>query len=208
MEETKGIHQPESIDIEQIKAKVFAGDSVIGTEEKNEICEILLNEGGESLYNYVEWLGLLNSKDLIVLSSQRHYFYTEDDIRRTGTIVNLKQLNQIRNLDTLIESIFKVMSDYANFVGCFAETGRNSEVGSNGRNGNGGQSYNEDAIEHGIISRIPIVNMIYNFIDAKTNRHLNREEVRNMFSNHGLKILDMTDLDGLVYFCARKGQNV
>jgi len=63
----------------------------------NEAIDILISEGGESFYNYIEQLGLVNEPDLIVLSSEHHYYYDSEEMNRSKTIINLKELNQIIN---------------------------------------------------------------------------------------------------------------
>src|SRR3989339_1236376 len=68
----------------------------------------LISEGGDSFYNYVEWIGLLKDPDLIVLSSLHHYFFDNEDLKNTKTIINLKQLNLIKEIDIFFHSIFKI----------------------------------------------------------------------------------------------------
>lgn len=170
----------------------------------NEAKEVLLAEGGENIYNYIEWLGLVNEPDLIVLSSQHHYYYTEEELKRTKTIVNLKPLNQIKNLKIMVHSIFNLMPQNSNFIACFADNNSHLEdININNSFPNDNIS-NFDAFENGIVSRIPFINKIYNFIDNKTNRQMSRREVINLFKLNGFKILDMTKHIELTYLCVQK----
>jgi len=40
-------------------------------------------------------------------------------------------------------------------------------------------------------------------IDSKTNKYMSERSVSMLLTEHGFKVLDMTDLDGLTYFCAQ-----
>jgi hypothetical protein len=62
---------------------------------------------------------------------------------------------------------------------------------------------NSDAIEKGIVSSSPFLNMIYNVIDSKTNKYLSERSVSLILGEHGFKIVDFTEIDGLTYFCAK-----
>ena len=175
----------------------------VATEERNEIATILMEEGGEALFNYVEWLGLLSDPDIIVLSSRHHYYYTEEELKRIETIINLKQLNLIKDLGEMLKSVFTMMPSGCNFIGCFAEKNKHLEYIVNSSENNGHEPNNE-AVENGIISRFPIINMIYNFIDFRTNRYMTKKDVTNLFESFGFTITDMTELNGLTFFMAKK----
>ena len=41
-------------------------------------------------------------------------------------------------------------------------------------------------------------------MDSKTNKYLSRRDVTSLLSDRGFKVLDMTELNGLTYFCAQK----
>lgn len=172
--------------------------------ENNEIIDLLITEGGESLYNYVEWLGLINDPNLIVLSSQRHYFYGEEDLMNVTAVINLKQLNQIKNLSVLLQSVFKVLKPKSHFIGCFAESYKHLEFQISNNSRSFGNNRHYDALEDGIVSRNPLINRIYNFIDSKTNRYMTRKDVYSLFESHGFKIIDMSELEGLTYFHSQK----
>lgn len=176
----------------------------INSKENSEVMDILISDGGESLFNYIDWLGLVNDPDLIVLSSQRHYYYDEEDLKNVNTVVNLKQLNQIKNLSVLLQSIIHIMPPKSNFIGCFDENNKHLEYAVSNSISRNGSDVISLALENGIISRIPFLNKIYNFIDSKTDRYMTRSEVYKLFQEHGFRILDMTELNGLTYFHAQK----
>ena len=40
-------------------------------------------------------------------------------------------------------------------------------------------------------------------IDSKTNKYMSERSVSLLLGEHGFKVLDMTEIDGLTYFCAQ-----
>ncbi len=77
----------------RIKRNLNILGSLVENSNSSEAITNLITEGGDSFYNYVEWIGLLNDPDLIVLSPFHHYFFENEDLKNTRTIINLKQLN-------------------------------------------------------------------------------------------------------------------
>ncbi len=204
MESRAAIQQPEISEYQRLAQTSETVTSYPVLDEIIDVLDILHNEGGENLYNYIDWLRLLKRSELIVLSSHHHYFYHNEEMKNVRTVVNLKLLNHIRNLELLIDTVYKLIQPSAFFIGSFAEANNryNGKVTrSFGVNGN---TSKDEAIEHGIISRIPIINLIYNFFDFRTNRYMTRQEVNTIFRLHGFDVIDMTEMNGLVYFCAKK----
>jgi hypothetical protein len=48
------------------------------------------------------------------------------------------------------------------------------------------------------------LNVLYGVIDAKTNRFMSEKSVRLLLEETEFKILDLTEFNGLTYFCAQK----
>jgi len=200
------ISEPDIIKYQRINKSLNLDDASIHLVENNPVFEILAAEGCENFADYIGWLGFAKVSNLIVLSSQRHYYYEEEDLRNMNAVVNLKQLNQIKNLNSLFRCIFKIIPPKSYFIGCFAEYNRHQVLHINNSSSDDGSNTNSDALENGIISKIPFLNMIYNFMDSKTNRYMTRRDVNSLFETHGFKILDMTELNGLTFFLAQKVQ--
>jgi hypothetical protein len=170
----------------------------------DEAIDNLIAEGGDSFYNYVDWIGLINDPDLIVLSAVHHYYFDNDDLRDTNTVINLKQLNLIKYIDIFIHSIFKIMPQKSNFVGCFVDQKTQYENTINNITSQYQVRNNVDPFENGITSRVSFVNTIYNLMDSKTNRYMTKDNVNLLLKRQGFKVLDMTDLNGLTYFHSQK----
>jgi hypothetical protein len=192
------------VEKENVRTSLNQTYGPVNSIETSDISDIMIAEGGEDLYNYAKQLGLANDTNFIVLSSQRHYYYEEDELKNVRTVINLKPLNQIKNIGTFLQSTYNIMPPESNFIGCFAENKTLLEYFVNdGATPNSVNAHSE-ALEQGIVSTIPFVNMIYSFIDSKTNRYLTRKNVNLLFEAHGFRILDMVELNHLTYFHARK----
>jgi len=164
----------------------------------------LIAEGGDSFYNYVDWIGLIKDPDLIVLSAVHHYYFDNEEMKNTNTIINLKQLNLIKDVDLFFHSIFKIIQPKSNFIGCFLDHKTNFRFAVNNIISQSLTKNKIDPYENGITSRIPLLNSLYKFMDSKTDRSLTRDKVSLLLNKQGFKALDMTELNGLTYFHSQK----
>jgi hypothetical protein len=48
------------------------------------------------------------------------------------------------------------------------------------------------------------LNILYGLIDSKTNKSLSKKNVGFMLEDTGFKIVDITEFNGLTYFCTQK----
>lgn len=173
----------------------------------NEAIEKLRAEGGEGFYNYVDSLGFSNDSNLIVLSSRHHYYYDSDEINKAKTVVNLKELNRIKEIKSLLHSHLHFLPKKCNFVGCFVNNKNNERYGLKESASPKEKLLNSDDIELGILSRFPFLNMLYSFMDLKTNNYLSEESVASMLGIHGFKVIDMKEVNGLTFFHSQKVGN-
>ena len=52
-----------------------------------------------------------------------------------------------------------------------------------------------------------MLNRIISRLDTSLKHGLNKDEVSEMLERNGLTIVDMTEKNGLIYFCSRKNCN-
>ena len=175
---------------------------------KNEIAEILSAEGCEDFMNYTEWLGLLKDPNLIVLSASHHYYYDVEELKNVKSVINLKELNQIQDLKAFLHSIFHSMPQKCYFIGTFLDNKKNNGFELRKSQSAFRNRINSEAVENGILSRIPFLNMLFSLLDSKTNNYLSRSSVSLLIEDLGFKVLDMTELNGLTYFCAQRIRTV
>lgn len=198
------IRDAETIAGKRIKRNLSLFGSRVETSNTSEAISDIIAEGGDSFYNYVEWIGLLRDPDLVVLSSYHHYFFENEDLKNTKTIINLKQLNLIKEIDLFFHSIFKIAPPKSNFVGCFLDSEIQYEYAINNMLSQYHTTNNIDPFENGIKSRNGFLNSVYNLLDSKTDRYLTESNVASLLKRQGFKIMDMTKLNGLTYFHSQK----
>jgi hypothetical protein len=172
--------------------------------ENNTVSEILAAEGGESFNNYIEWLGLDKDPNLVVLSSMHHYYYDAEEMRNVRTVVNMKELNHVKDIKGFLHSVFHIMPGKSYFIGCFTDNKKQNGFALKNSSSDSDSKNKSEAVENGIISRIPFLNMLYSMMDLKTNNFLSRTGTTMLLENHGFKVLDMTELNGLTFFCAQR----
>lgn len=179
----------------------FASQSDMDTD--SEAIDLLITEGGKNFYSYIEWLGLADQQDLIVLSSEHHYYYDSEEMRGVSTLVNLKELNQIKDIKDFLDSFLNYLPMNSNFVGCFTDNekvnGYELKYRSSGENKKG-----KDSIENGIISSFPFLNMLYSLLDYRIYNYMSETKIVQMIEGYGFKIIDMTEVSGLTYFHSQK----
>jgi hypothetical protein len=171
---------------------------------KNQVIEILSAEGCQDFVSYIEWLGLAKDPDLVVLSSVHHYYYDAEELKNVKSVINLKELNQIKDLKGFLHSIFHIMPQKSYFIGTFLDNKKNNGFELRKSNSSQKNKMNSEAIANGILSRIPFLNMLFSLLDSRTNNYLSGKSVSLLIESHGYKVLDMTELNGQTYFCAQR----
>lgn len=158
----------------------------------------------QGLIDYLDRKGLVKGSGMLVIPSSRHYFYDAEDMKGIRTVINLRQLNYIREIRDFLRQITGLLPAKSNFIGCFIDN-RSHGAGSDKNAGSSGHASDKaDAYENGIESRIPFINRMYSFIDLRTNRYLTRRTVANLLKESGLELVGMTEINGFTYFHARK----
>jgi hypothetical protein len=174
----------------------------------NDAIDKLITEGGEDFYNYVDSRGLSKDSSLIVLSSSHHYYYDYEEMNSAKTVINLKELNRIKEIKSLLHSHLHFLPQRCNFVGCFVNN-RNIERYSLRRYLTSVEKMRDsDNVELGIVSRFPFINRLYSLMDSKTNKYLSEKSVALLLGVHGFKIMDMKEINGLTFFHSLKVENV
>ncbi|MGB8489472.1 MAG: hypothetical protein WCE64_00290 [Bacteroidales bacterium] len=144
--------------------------------------ENILSEGGEDFYQYLNWIGLAKEPGIMILSSKYHYYYDHNDLKEVGILVNLKRLNYIKHLESFLHTLFRILPSKANFVGCFLRQ----------------SSRNRTLPQHS-----KFINGFFGIFDIRSVRNLSKKGVNRLLDDHGFRLLDMTDINGVTYFWAQ-----
>jgi hypothetical protein len=176
----------------------------INVIENTSASEILTDEGFENFAHYLEFLGLGNDPNLLVLSSLHHYYYDIEEMKNVKTVVNQKELNQIKHIKSFINSIFHILPTNCYFIGCFIDSKKQNGFILRKKSSVSHSSKDSGDIIYSLVSRIPFLNMLFSMIDPKTNKYISKIYTTLLLEDIGFKVLDMTELNGLTYFCARR----
>jgi hypothetical protein len=142
------------------------------------VIDNLIAEGGENFFHYLNRVGLADETNMMVLPSNRHYYYDHSELEGVTTLVNVKKLNLINHLDSFLQTVSDVMSPKTNFIGCFADS--------------------KTEKENGLSSRM--YKRFINFLDSKTDNEIDKNDVSRLLESRGYKVIDMTEINGLTYF--------
>ena len=188
--------------------KIYRVNNASRERKLNILLAELTDEVREDLITYLNRMGLAGEAQILVIPSTRHYFYDAEDLRGIKTVINLKQLNYVREIRDFLRKISEMLPNNSSFVGCFIDN--KSQTGLSDKYSNLPRQLSEkaEAYENGIESRIPFINRMYSFIDARTNRYLTKRTVSHLLEECSLQLVSMTELNGLTYFCTRKAKSV
>lgn len=157
----------------------------------------------ENFSNYLDKLHMGKDRNLMVLSSN-HYYYEAEDLKWVKILVNVKQLNDIKEVRDFLISICSVLPEKSYFIGCFFDNKKRNILFSDPHKPSLKITGQFDPEENGISSRIPFLNMIYSLIDFKAYRYLTKTTVNSHLERAALKLRDETEIEELTYFCAQK----
>jgi hypothetical protein len=189
---------------QSIETGIYRDSLTVVVNETNPVFKKLLSEGCENFFKYFELLGLANDPSLIVLPSTHHYYYDAEDMKEVKTVVNMKQLNHIKDIKEFLHTIYHILSPQSLFVGIFIDRKYQNGFFSNSAPNQSQTEGKVDPVEHGIESRIPFLNMVFNIMDSKTNRYMSKQAVKILLGDAGFKVIDLTEINGLTYFCIQK----
>jgi hypothetical protein len=182
-------------------------DSPADLHKLKHVSEILVCEGNDSIRQYIEWLGLSRDPKILVLSSIHHYYYDAEEMQNIHTVVNLKELNHIKEISNFLQSMFLILPPKCYLIGCFIDNKRQSGFSFRKRPEDINPAQQKLETLNGIVSSVPILNTIFNILDAKPNKYLSVKNVTLLLRNNGFKVIDMTELSGMTYFCSQSERN-
>lgn len=188
------------MEIENLSLPVKSIDLVVA----DEAVDNLITEGGEDFYNYVNSIGLAKDPDLIVLSSRRGYYYDVQEMKNVKTVINLKELNKIKQIKSLFKSYLHFLPNSCNFIGCFINNKRIERFVLRNSSDFIENKKCADAIELGIFSPYPFINKLYSIMDLRTNIYMSEKSVTLLLKDHGYRIMNMIEFNGRTFFHSQK----
>ena len=141
----------------------------------------LTAQGGVLFFDYLKKFNLVRESNIVTIYPQKSFFYDENDFVGINTILVLKKLNLINDLEGFLRALDSILPHDVNFIGCFSDYRR-----IKGNN---------------LITRL--YRNVLNLLDLKTDNELDRRHASAMLKKCGFKIIDMSEMNGLVYFFTR-----
>jgi hypothetical protein len=181
----------------------YQNRSNVEVDEYNPAFEKTTLESYQDFFDYLDYLHLEKDPNLMVLSSA-HYYYEIEDLKKVKILVNLKQLNLIKQTRDFLNNIKHILPRGSYFVGCFFDNKNQPGFLSDSQKPKCCIKGHFDPAVNGISSRNPFINMLYNFIDFKTSTYMSKGTVESYLEEALLKVLDMKEIKGLTYFCSQK----
>jgi len=154
------------------------------TSRISPVLENIRSEAGIDLIQYLHIMNLEKDPNLMALSSTHHYFYDSDDMKSIKTLINLKKLNNIKSLGSFLQKVVRILPQESIFIGYFKNDTGNRSVFS---------FYQTTKFFNGMV----------NYFDSRTDRSLTKGDVSRVLEEHMLKVIDITDINGMTYFCSR-----
>lgn len=144
----------------------------------------LTAEGGKNFFHYLKNFNLSKEPDILILPPNSHYFYDESDLKKVKTLINLKRLNLIKDLDDFFLNLISILPANVNFIGCFSDR--------------------KTVNRNGFLSKLSA--RLYNLLDYKTVHNLDNNAVSQLLEKWGFSIVDMTEVNGLTYFYSQNNR--
>lgn len=150
----------------------------------NPTLESIRYEAGDDFVQYLQWLQMEDEPNLMTLSSTHHYYYENDDLKKIKILINLKPLNSIKQLESFLQTLVRLLPRKSNFIGYFKNTNQNNSVFPLSQFSSFYQGF-------------------LNYVDLKTDNSLTKREVSRLLEKHKLNVVDITDINGMTYFCSQ-----
>jgi hypothetical protein len=165
----------------RMNEKAYHQDSI----SLNQLIDRMVDNGTENISVYLKKLGLSGEQNCMVLTPDEHYYYGEEDLKSIQTLVNLKRMNLIKDPDRFLHNLFRILAPNANFIGCFKD--KEPKTGN---------------VDHPDKTS-GLLNWFVNFLEKKPEHSISRSEIIELLETHGFRIVDITEIDGLIFFCSR-----
>jgi hypothetical protein len=146
--------------------------------------ENLSSDVREDFFQYLQFLHLENDPNLMSLPSTHHYYFDFNDLKNVKTLINLKKLNNIKSLGSFLQTIVRILPQKTNFIGYFKNDTLNRSV-------------------FPFYQSVKFLNGLVNYFDSGTDISLTKKGVSRLLEEHKLKVVDITDINGMSYFCSQ-----
>lgn len=158
-------------------------ESKYGKADLNQVSSGLTAEDGRNFFHYLKSFKLTKDPDLLILPPNNHYYFDENELRNVRTLINLKNLNLIKELDNFLYTLIRLLPPEANFLGYFSYSKMSLSSG--------------DSLFSGLSAKLT------NFLDFRTDHNMDEKELTDRLYKYGFRTIDMTEMNGLIFFYSK-----
>jgi hypothetical protein len=191
----------------QLRIRRIASDSSISTKyvipEKPRFSQ-QNTDVSETFSEYIALLRIPGDLNLMVLPSSNHYYYETKDLKKVKILVNMKQLNDIKNIRDFLRNVSSVLPLKSYFIGTFFNNKDKNIFLPDPHRPRKASSESSDLVENEITTRVQFLNLLYRLIDFRIEKYMTKTAATLKLVEASFNVLNMTDIKGLTYFCAQK----
>jgi hypothetical protein len=182
----------------------YLGTYQTETIEKNQVFKKFAEEDRNDFFNYLDLLGFTKVPELIVLPRGHHYYYEAEDLKNLKMLVNLKHLNYIKNLMNFLFAIYHILPDLSYFAGSFFVNEKQTVSFSRSQKLQNQFPGSNEMKGTGFSFGMPLLDRMYSLIVFGAKRYLTKGSVSFLPEEALFKVMDMTEINDVTYFCAQK----
>lgn len=148
---------------------------------------LVLKNENKVFYSYLLKSGI-SSRGLskaLVLPEKHSFYYDDSEIKAYSIVVNLKKLNDIKQLENFLYSLYHSSKANTYFCGCFIQNKRPDKISGN----------------HKIRKYVRALTLL---IDSLTVRLLSEHDVKSLLDAHQFNVINMKEIQGVTYFYSKK----
>jgi Sugar transferases involved in lipopolysaccharide synthesis len=182
-------------------------DHFVNDEVRDFMTSYIINHQGKELLDFLqEHAGLFLSSTLLINTVER---FNIEKVSKTrySTIINLHQVNDIRDINIFFSTINERLSYGGMFVGCFEALQQRKKRILGGKNKLLRKiTYSRDFIIFRVLPKLNLTRELYFWITEGKGRALSKAEVFGRVYFSGFEIANEIQIGGLSYFIAKKAK--
>jgi len=133
---------------------------------------------GSDLFHYLKSFNLFKEPDILIIPPNQHFYYEENDFKNVRTLIILQKLNLIKDNNTFLQTLSRLLPPNINFIGCFSDC----------------KNIERNSFISKLSGRFSIL------LDLWKDRDIDRNYVSILLKKYGFNIIDITEINGQTYF--------
>lgn len=166
-----------------ISSAYFAQRKASVEPGSDEVSYRLTVEAGKNFFMYIKKFNLNRDKNIFILPPSNHYYYDKRELKQVRTLLSLRKLNLINDIESFLDNLFIMLPANANFLGCFTDS--------------------KAALKrNGFLSDLSA--RVNNLLDMRLVHYIDKNALSEILEKHGFKVVDMAEIDNLTYFYSQR----